>query len=144
LLVGAAMTQRPDLFRAVVCGYPLLDMLRYQQFFEGPYWVAEYGSSENVDQFSYLFQYSPYHRIANGAKYPSALFVTGDGDTRVAPLHARKMAARLQAATSSDRPILLLYDTKSGHSGGRPLNKFIEENTDILSYLFWQLGVPAD
>jgi prolyl oligopeptidase len=144
LLVGAAMTQRPDLFRAVVCGYPLLDMLRYQKFLEGPYWVAEYGSAENLDQFGYLYQYSPYHRVVSGAKYPSALFVTGDGDTRVAPLHARKMAARLQAATGSDRPILLLYDTKSGHSGGRPLNKFIEENTDILSYLFWQLGVPAN
>jgi prolyl oligopeptidase len=144
LLVGAAMTQRPDLFRAVVCGYPLLDMLRYQKFFEAPYWVSEYGSTDNPDQFAYLYAYSPYHRVVNGTKYPSALFVTGDGDTRVAPLHARKMAARLQAATVSDRPILLLYDTKSGHSGGRPVNKIIEENTDILSYLFWQLGVPAN
>ena len=144
LLVGAAMTQRPDLFRAVVCGYPLLDMLRYQKFFEGPYWVPEYGTAENLDQFRYLYEYSPYHRVVGGAKYPSALFVTGDGDTRVAPLHARKMAARLQAATVSNRPILLLYDTKSGHSGGRPINKIIEENTDVLSFLFWQLGVPAN
>jgi prolyl oligopeptidase len=79
-----------------------------------------------------------------GAKYPSALFVTGDGDTRVAPLHARKMTARLQVASGSNRPILLLYDTKSGHSGGRPLNKLIEEDTDILSYLFWQLGVQSN
>ena len=144
LLVGTAMTQRPDLFQAVVCGYPLLDMLRYQKFFEGPYWVSEYGSAENLEQFPYLYAYSPYHRVVDGTKYPSALFVTGDGDTRVAPLHARKMAARLQSATGSDRPILLLYDTKSGHSGGRPVNKVIEENTDILSYLFWQLGVPTN
>jgi prolyl oligopeptidase len=144
LLVGAAMTQRPDLFRAVVCGYPLLDMLRYQKFLDGPYWVAEYGSAENLDQFGYLYQYSPYHRVVSGANYPSALFVTGDGDTRVAPLHARKMAARLQAAAISEHPILLLYDTKSGHSGGRPLHKVIEENTDILSYLSWQLGIPVN
>jgi prolyl oligopeptidase len=144
LLVGAAMTQRPDLFRAVVCGYPLLDMLRYQKFFEAPYWVSEYGSTDNPDQFAYLYAYSPYHRVVNGTKYPSALFITGDGDTRVAPLHARKMAARLQAATSSDNPILLLYDTKSGHSGGRPVNKIIDENTDILSFLFWQIGVPTN
>jgi prolyl oligopeptidase len=144
LLVGAAMTQRPDLFRAVVCGYPLLDMLRYQKFFEAPYWVSEYGSTDNPDQFAYLYAYSPYHRVVNGTKYPSALFVTGDGDTRVAPLHARKMAARLQAATGSDHPILLLYDTKSGHSGGRPVNKIIDENTDILSFLFWRIGVPTN
>jgi prolyl oligopeptidase len=144
LLVGAAMTQRPDLFQAVVCGYPLLDMLRYQKFLKGPYWVPEYGSAENLDQFKYLYEYSPYHRVAAGTKYPATLFVTGDGDTRVAPLHARKMAARLQAATGSNRPILLLYDTKSGHSGGRPVTKQIEENTDIISFLFWQLGVPAN
>jgi prolyl oligopeptidase len=143
LLMGAAITQRPELFRAVVCTYPLLDMLRYQRFLEGPYWVPEYGSAENPGQFPYLYAYSPYHRVIDRTTYPSALFVTGDGDTRVAPLHARKMAARLQAGSGSDHPILLLYDTKSGHSGGRPVNKVIEENTDILSYLFWQLGVPA-
>jgi prolyl oligopeptidase len=141
LLVGAALTQRPELYQAVVCGYPLEDMLRFQKFMEGAYWVAEYGSAENAEQFPYLYAYSPYHQVRAGMKYPAVLFVTGDGDTRVAPLHARKMAARLQAATASERPILLLYDTKSGHSGGRPVNKEIEENTDTLSFLFWQLGV---
>jgi prolyl oligopeptidase len=143
LLMGAAITQRPELYRAVVCSYPLLDMLRFHKFLEGPYWVSEYGSSENLDQFKYIYAYSPYHRVVDGRKYPSTLFVTGDGDTRVAPLHARKMAARLQTATGSAQPILLLYDTKSGHSGGRPVNKTIEEYTDILSYLFWQLGVET-
>jgi len=143
LLVGAAMTQRPDLFQAVVCLYPLLDMLRFQNFLEGPYWVPEYGSAENPEQFPYIYKYSPYHHVTKGTKYPAALFVTGDGDTRVTPLHARKMAALLQASNGSDRPILLLYDTKSGHSGGRPVNKLIEEGTDILSFLFWQLQVPA-
>ena len=143
LLMGASITQRPELFRAVVCSYPLLDMLRYQKFLEGPYWVSEYGSSENLDQFKFLYAYSPYHRVAEGTKYPATLFVTGDGDTRVAPLHARKMAARLQAANGSKNPILLLYDTKSGHSGGLPVKKTIEELTDILSFLFWQLEVAT-
>jgi len=144
LLVGAALTQRPDLYQAVVCGYPLEDMLRFQKFLEGPYWVAEYGTAENEEQFPYLYAYSPYHHVKPAVKYPAVLFITGDGDTRVAPLHARKMAARLQAATASDRPILLLYDTKSGHSGGRPLNKQIEEDTDTLSFLFWQLRVASN
>lgn len=143
LLVGAALTQRPDLFRAAICEYPLLDMLRYQKFMKGSFWVPEYGSADNEAEFQYLFRYSPYHNVKDGTHYPAVLFITGDGDTRVAPLHARKMAARLQAANASRSPILLLYDTKSGHSGGRPLNKDIEEQTDTLSFLFSQLGVIA-
>jgi prolyl oligopeptidase len=141
LLVGAALTQRPDLFRAVICEYPLLDMLRYQSFMKGSFWVPEYGSADDPAEFKYLRAYSPYHNVKDGANYPAVLFITGDGDTRVAPLHARKMAARLQAANASKNPILLLYDTKSGHSGGRPLNKEIEEETDSISFLFSQLGV---
>jgi prolyl oligopeptidase len=142
LLMGAMITQKPELFRAVVCLYPLLDMLRYQKFMDGPYWVPEYGSAEKPEQFPYLYAYSPYQHVKKGEKYPAVLFITGDGDTRVAPLHARKMAALLQASTASDRPVLLLYDTKSGHSGGRPIHKQIEESTDELSFLFWQLGIP--
>jgi len=144
LLVGAALTQRPDLYQAVVCRYPLLDMLRYQKFLVGSFWVPEYGSAEDPGQFKYLYAYSPYHNVKQGVKYPAVLFITGDGDTRVAPLHARKMTARLQAATASDRQILLLYDTKSGHSGGRPLSKKIEEETDILSFLCLELGVTMN
>jgi prolyl oligopeptidase len=144
LLVGAALTQRPELYQAVVCVYPLLDMLRYHKFEEGPTWISEYGSADDPAQFKYLYAYSPYHNVKSGVKYPAVLFVTGDGDTRVAPLHARKMAALLQAATASDRPILLLYDTKSGHSGGRPLSKEIEERTNILSFLFLELGVKQN
>jgi prolyl oligopeptidase len=144
LLVGAALTQRPELFQAVVCAYPLEDMLRYHKFLEGPFWIPEYGSSEDSAQFKYLYAYSPYHHVEPGVKYPAVLFISGDNDTRVAPLHARKMAARLQAATVSNRPILLLYDTKSGHSGGRPVNKQIELWTDTLTFLFWQLGVPMN
>jgi prolyl oligopeptidase len=143
LLVGASLTQRPDLFRAVVCEYPLLDMLRFQKFMKGSFWVPEYGSSDDPEQFKYLLKYSPYQNVKDGTAYPAVLFITGDGDTRVAPLHARKMAARLQAANAGAHPILLLYDTKSGHSGGRPLSKQIEEETDAISFVFSQLGVAA-
>jgi prolyl oligopeptidase len=141
LLVGAAMTQRPELFGAVVCTYPLLDMVRYHKFLLARLWVPEYGSAENPDQFKYLYAYSPYHHVKPGTKYPATLFVTGDSDTRVDPLHARKMAALMQASTGSDKPVLLLYDTKTGHSGGMPVSKQIEDSTDQLSFLFWQLGV---
>jgi prolyl oligopeptidase len=143
LLVGAAMTQRPDLFRAVVCAVPLLDMIRYHKFLVARFWVPEYGSSEDPEQFRNLLAYSPYHHVRQGTKYPAVLFVSGDSDTRVAPLHARKMAALLQAATGSDRPVLLHYDTKSGHAGGKPINKVIDDATDELSFLLWQLGVTG-
>ena len=143
LLVGAAMTQRPELFQAVVCSYPLLDMVRYQKFLVAQFWVPEYGSSENEFEFKYILSYSPYHRVKQGVKYPAVLFITGDSDTRVAPLHARKMTALMQAMTGSDRPILLHYDTKAGHSGGTPVNKQIEDVTDTLSFLFWQLGMNS-
>jgi prolyl oligopeptidase len=140
LLVGAAVTQRPDLFGAVVCAVPLLDMIRYQDFLVARFWVSEYGSSENADQFPYLLAYSPYQNVKDGTPYPAVLFTTGDGDTRVAPLHARKMTARMQAATAGDQPILLRYDTKSGHSGGDPVDKQIEDNTKILQFVLWQTG----
>ncbi len=145
LLVGAAFTQRPELFQAVVCSYPLLDMIRYQKFLVARFWVPEYGASENPGQFPYLYAYSPYHRVKPDTKYPAVLFVSGDADTRVDPLHARKMTALLQSATGSDRPVLLRYDTKSGHiSGVRPVSLRIEDLTDQLSFLFWQLGVALD
>jgi prolyl oligopeptidase len=143
LLVGAALTQRPDLYAAVICGYPLLDMLRYEKFLVARFWVPEYGTAENADQFSFLYAYSPYQHVVDGRKYPAVLFVTGDSDTRVAPLHARKMTARLQAAQGGDKPILLMYDTKLGHSEGRPVAKIVEEDTQSLSFLFAALGVEA-
>ena len=144
LLVGAALTQRPDLFRAVVCSYPLLDMVRYQKFLVARYWVSEYGSSEDPQQFQYILKYSPYQNVKPGTKYPAVLFVSGDSDTRVAPLHARKMTALMQASQGGDNPILLHYDTKAGHSGGRSISKVIEDQTDEYSFLFWQLGVQPE
>jgi len=141
LLVGAALTQRPDLFGAVVCSVPLLDMLRYQSFLVARFWVPEYGTAENADQFKFIHAYSPYQHVKQGEKYPAVLFITGDSDTRVDPLHARKMCALLQASTGSERPVLLHYDTKSGHSGGKPLGKQIDDLSQELMFLSWQLGV---
>jgi len=141
LLVGAALTQRPDLFRAVICSFPLLDMIRYQRFLVARFWVPEYGSSEDANQFKTLYAYSPYQHVKPGVKYPAVMLVSGDFDTRVAPLHARKMAALLQADTGSGRPVLLHYDTKSGHSRGLPIGKQIDDTVDSLSFLYWQLGV---
>ncbi len=143
LLVGAALTQRPELFKAVVCQYPLLDMLRYQKFLVARFWVPEYGSSDDPQQLPWLLAYSPYQHVKPGVKYPAIMLVTGDSDTRVDPLHARKMAARLQAATASDEPVLLHYDTQSGHSGGNPIGKTIDDATDETLFLFGALGVGA-
>ncbi len=113
LLVGAALTQRPDLFRAVICQYPLLDMLRYQKFMKGSFWVPEYGSADDPAEFQYLRAYSPYHNVKDSTNYPSVLFITGDGDTRVAPLHARKMAARLQVDFhQKSRPPALRHEVR--------------------------------
>jgi prolyl oligopeptidase len=144
LLVGAAMKQRPDLFQAVVCSYPLLDMIRYHQFLVARFWVSEYGSADDPEQFKYILEYSPYHNVKPGTDYPATLFITGDSDTRVTPLHARKMTALVQAATGSDRAVLLKYDTKSGHSGGTPVSKQIEDGTDTFSFLMWQLGMLGE
>ena len=144
LLVGAAFTQRPDLFQAVICSVPLLDMVRYHQFLVARFWIPEYGSSEDPEQFKYIYDYSPYHNVKAGTDYPAILFVSGDSDTRVAPLHARKMAALMQASTGGTRPILLHYDTKAGHSGGTPTSKQIEVATDRFAFLVSQLGVPVN
>ena len=145
LLMGAMITQRPDLFRAVVCAVPLLDMLRYQNFQIAKLWIPEYGSAEDAKQFDWLYAYSPYHHVKPGVEYPAILFMTGDTDTRVDPMHAKKMAALMQAeaknGASKERPILLRIETKAGHGQGKPVTKQIEESTDMYSFLFWQLGV---
>jgi prolyl oligopeptidase len=145
LLMGAMMTQRPDLFRAVVCQVPLLDMIHYQDFQIAKLWIPEYGTSENPEQFKWLYAYSPYHHVKIGGEYPAILFMTADTDTRVDPMHAKKMAALMQAGAkngaSRTRPILLRIETKAGHGAGKPVTKQIEEFTDLYSFLFWQLGV---
>jgi len=141
LLVGAVMNQRPDLCRTVICTYPLLDMIRYHKFLMGQFWVPEYGSADNPEQFDFIYKYSPYHNVDEKADYPSVMFITGDSDTRVAPLHARKMTALLQAKKGEKSQVLLLYDTQMGHSGGMPVNKAIRDMVDENSFLFEQLGI---
>jgi prolyl oligopeptidase len=144
LLVGAALTQRPDLFQAVVCQVPLLDMLRYHHLRIARLWIAEYGDPEDPAQAAWLRAYSPYHRVRAGERYPATLLTTAEGDSRVDPMHARKMTARLQLATASAAPILLRVEASAGHGQGKPRNKQLAEATDIWSFLFWQLGVtPA-
>jgi prolyl oligopeptidase len=143
LLVGVALTQRPDLFRAVVCQVPLLDMLRYQNFQIAKLWIPEYGSADDPKQFDWLYAYSPYHHVKVGTTYPAILFMTGDTDTRVDPMHAKKMTALMQAQAanghSKERPILLRIESKAGHGAGKPVTKQVEESTDVYSFLFWQL-----
>jgi prolyl oligopeptidase len=144
LLVGAAITQRPELFRAVVCEVPLLDMLRYQNFLMARYWVPEYGTAEHPDQFKFLLAYSPYHRVTRGVKYPAVFLTAGEHDTRVHAMHARKMAAVLQTRTASDpseRPVLLWVDREAGHGQGKPLNLRMRSVFDQRTFLMWQLGM---
>ncbi len=144
LLVGAALTQRPDLFRAIFCGAPLLDMIRYHKRLLGPMWISEYGSADDPEQFRYILAYSPYHNVQNGTRFPAVMFMTGDSDTRVDPMHARKMAAMLQWATSSDsdeRPILLHYRTDTGHMAGLAVDATIDDSADQLAFLFRELKV---
>jgi prolyl oligopeptidase len=140
LLMGAAMTQRPELFGAIWCGYPLLDMLRFQKFLIGRIWTTEYGSAENDKQFPYLRKYSPYQNVKPETAYPAIMFFTGDSDTRVDPLHARKMTPLMQAASTSGRPVLLHYSLKSGHSAGVSAGQLIDDYTDQLAFLWTESG----
>jgi prolyl oligopeptidase len=140
LLIGASITQRPELFGAALCGYPLLDMLRYQRFLQGPQWKTEYGSADQEAQFRYLLKYSPYQNVKAKTPYPAVLFFTGDADTRVDPLHARKMTAELQAASSSGRPVLLHYSVIGGHSAGVSVEQQIQDDADQLTFLWTETG----
>jgi prolyl oligopeptidase len=141
LLVGAAITQRPDLFRAAICLGPLLDMTRYHLFDFAASWADEYGSPEDAQDFHSLLSYSPYHHVSDGVPYPAVFFISGDSDTRCNAMHARKMVARLQAASSSGRPILLDYKELWGHMPAQPLSTRIEALTDRLAFLCREIGV---
>jgi prolyl oligopeptidase len=141
LLMGAVLTQRPDLFRAVVVQVPLLDMLRYHHFLIARLWIPEYGSPEDPTQFAWLRAYSPYHHVRDGAPYPAVLLATAESDTRVDPMHARKMAARLQAASGSGQPVLLRLEARAGHGAGKPLSKVLDELTDTWTFVFRELGL---
>ena len=140
LLVGAVMTQRPDLMGAVVCQVPVADMLRYHLFTVGRFWIPEYGSSEDPKLFPVLYRYSPLHNVKDGVAYPATLILTADTDDRVAPGMAKKFAARLQAAQAGEPPILIRVETKAGHGAGKPISKQIEEQADTYRFLFKALG----
>jgi prolyl oligopeptidase len=141
LLVGAAMTQRPELYKAVVCAVPLLDMVRYHLFGSGRTWISEYGSSEDPAQFQTLHAYSPYHRVVDGTEYPALLMLAADHDDRVDPLHARKFVARLRDAHRGEAPILMRIERNSGHGGSDRVSKAVEQSTDTTAFLMRILGV---
>jgi len=143
LLTGALLTQHPHLFGAVVVRVGVLDMLRYHKFTIGWAWVPEYGSSEDPEQFAYLYEYSPLHNLVPGVSYPSTLITTADTDDRVVPAHSYKFAAALQEAQGGEAPVLLRVETKAGHGGGKPTSKEIEEAADIWSFLIRELGIEA-
>lgn len=142
LLVGAAMTQRPDLFQVALPDVGVLDMLRYHRFTIGQAWAVEYGNADSVSQFPYLYKYSPYHRLQNFKKYPATLVTTGDHDDRVVPAHSFKFAARLQEFSSNNElPQLIRIDTDAGHGAGKPTNKSIDEAADVWSFTMYHLGM---
>ena len=145
LLTGTVVTQRPDLFRAAIVAVPLLDMLRYQDFLMARYWVPEYGSAEDAEQFKYLLAYSPYQHVKAGTKYPAVLLTAGEHDTRVHALHARKMAARAAGGDGvgsvASEPVLLWVDREAGHGQGKPLNLLLRDAVDQRIFVMWQLGM---
>lgn len=145
LLMGAAVTQRPDLFAGVYCGVPLLDMIRYHKFGFANIWAEEYGSADKADQFPYLLKYSPYHNVRAGTKYPAVLFLASDNDARCFPLHAMKMAARMQeTGDPQSGPILLVVLKASGHGGGTKLSENIDQQADVWSFLMDRAGIQLE
>jgi prolyl oligopeptidase len=141
LLIGATMLQRPDLFKVAVPVVGVLDMLRYHKFTIGWAWKTDYGSSDDSTEFKALMKYSPLHNIKN-EKYPATLITTGDHDDRVVPAHSFKFAATLQEKQKGEEPILLRIDVNAGHGGdGKPTGKLIEEQTDVFSFIFYNLGM---
>ncbi len=143
LLMGATLTQHPELFAAVVAHVGIYDMLRVELHPNGAFNITEFGTVKNRSQFDALFAYSPYHHVNDGTSYPAVLFLTGDHDGRVDPYHSRKMTARLQAATKSTKPILLRYSFDTGHGQGTPLAERVAQEADVFAFLVSQLGMDA-
>jgi prolyl oligopeptidase len=135
LLVGACITQRPDLFGAALPAVGVMDMLRFQKFTIGWAWTSDYGSSDNAEEFKALYAYSPLHNIKLGTKYPATMITTADHDDRVVPAHSFKFAATMQEAQAGDNPILIRIETQAGHGAGKPTAKIIEEIADKWGFL---------
>jgi prolyl oligopeptidase len=146
LLVGACLTQRPDLFGAALPAVGVMDMLRFHKFTIGWGWCSDYGSADNADEFKALYAYSPLHNLRPGTKYPATLITTGDHDDRVVPAHSFKFAATLQAAQAGPAPTLIRIETKAGHGAGKPTAKVIEERAEGLAFLteVLKMKLPAD
>jgi prolyl oligopeptidase len=140
LLVGASITQHPELFGAAVAEVGVMDMLRFHRFTIGWGWTSDYGSADDPEQYRWLRAYSPLHNIRDGAVYPPTLVTTGDHDDRVVPGHSFKFAAALQAAQGGDAPIVIRVDTDAGHGMGKPVRKLVEERSDVLAFLEYALG----
>ncbi len=143
LLVGACMTQRPDLFGACLPAVGVMDMLRFHKFTAGRFWVDDYGSSDDPEEFKALRKYSPYHNLTAGTKYPATLITTADTDDRVVPGHSFKFAAKLQACQAGDAPVLIRIETRAGHGAGKPTAKIIEEIADQWAFLVKNLGMSV-
>ncbi|UWU51170.1 Prolyl oligopeptidase family protein [Limnospira platensis C1] len=141
LLVGACMTQRPELFGAALPAVAVMDMLRFHKFTIGWAWTSEYGSPENEEEFQVLYRYSPLHNLQPGTAYPATLITTGDHDDRVVPAHSFKFISALQAAHSGDNPVLIRIETKAGHGAGKPMAKIIEEIADQFAFLVRVLDI---
>jgi prolyl oligopeptidase len=141
LLVGACLTQRPELFGATLPGVGVMDMLRFHQFTIGWAWKSDYGSSENPEEFKAIYKYSPLHNLKPGVKYPPTLIVTADHDDRVYPAHSFKFAATMQEDQAADAPVLIRIETRAGHGAGKPITKSIEELTDEFAFLVANLGM---
>ena len=141
LLVGAVMTQRPDLFKVAIPQVGVLDMLRYHKFTIGHAWASDYGTSETKEGFDYLIKYSPLHNLKKGVKYPATLAFTADHDDRVVPAHTFKFMATLQEDQTGDNPVLVRIGSKAGHGAGKPTAKIIDEVTDLWSFVFYNLGM---
>jgi prolyl oligopeptidase len=141
LLVGACLTQRPDLFGAALPAVGVMDMLRFHKFTIGWAWTSDYGSADNAAEFKAIYAYSPLHNIKPETKYPPTLITTGDHDDRVVPAHSFKFAATMQAAQAGDNPVLIRIETKAGHGAGKPTSKIIEEAADKWAFLVRELGV---
>jgi prolyl oligopeptidase len=141
LLVGAALTQRPDLFRVALCSVPLLDMVRYHLFGSGKTWISEYGSADKPEELAALHAYSPYHHVKPGTRYPSVLMLSADSDDRVDPMHARKFTAALQAA-STGGPVWLRIERHAGHGGADLIKSTIEQLADEYAFALAETGLP--
>lgn len=142
LLIGACMTQHPDLFKVCIPQVGVMDMLRYQKFTIGRAWSADYGTSEDSEEmFKYLYNYSPLHNIKSGVKYPATLVMTADHDDRVVPAHSFKFISTLQEKQTGDNPVLIRIETMTGHGAGKPTAKTIEELVDLYSFIMFNLGM---